>query len=141
MKRIDILIIDDDSDDVQFFQQVLNNSDLEAVMIAFFDADAALVHLQRRVEQLEKLPDVIIMDLNLPRVQGHDALAMLKANERFHKIPVIVLSASKRAEDNDKSFRFGAAGYFIKPMKDEEWTPILKLMKTLTHKDERNEVM
>src|SRR5688500_17079584 len=108
MHKAEILIIEDDSDDVQLFQEALNNSDLNTVTIAFFDAEAAFNHLQQRVDHQEKLPDIIVLDLNLPLIQGHDALATLKATEVYHHIPVIVISVSKRGEDSEKSFLFGA---------------------------------
>jgi CheY-like chemotaxis protein len=132
MKEIEILVIDDDSDDVQFFQQALNNSDLICTMIAFFDAEAAFGHLEKRADRIDKMPDVIVLDLNLPRIHGHDALATLKANDKFHNIPVLVLSNSKRAADSEKSFMYGAAGYFIKPMRDDDWFPIIQTIFELT---------
>jgi len=138
--KAEILIIDDDSDDVQLFQEALNGSDVNCNTIAFFDADAAFVHLQSRLDKQEKLPDLIVLDLNLPRMQGHDALAILKATNAFHAIPVIVISVSKRAEDNEKSVMLGAAGYFIKPLHPDEWKPIVARIRNLTHQSEKDSV-
>ena len=135
MKDLEILVIDDDSDDVQFFQQALNASALECTLIAFFDAEAAFSHLERRVQQNDKLPDVIVTDLNMPRVQGHQVISYLKANAHFHDIPVVVVSVSRRGEDSEKSFMLGAAGYFIKPLRDEEWFPIIQAIEDLVHRN------
>ena len=131
MNDIEILVIDDDSDDVQFLQQALNDADFDCTLIAFFDSDAAFAHLQRKAERMEKLPDVIITDLNMPRVEGHQVISHLKANASFHKIPVVVLSVSKRAEDSEKSFMLGAAGYFVKPRREAEWEPVVQGIKDI----------
>lgn len=134
MKDIEILVIDDDSDDVQFLQHAINDSDFPCTLIAFFDPDAAFSHLQRKAERFEKLPDLIITDLNMPRVEGLQVISMLKANASFHKIPVVVLSVSKRGEDSEKSFLLGAAGYFVKPRRESEWEPIIQAIKDIVLK-------
>lgn len=140
MKQIEILIVDDDSDDVELFQEVLNESDLNATTIAFFDPDAAFGHLQNRVDRREKLPDLVVMDLNMPRMQGHEALSVFKATDAYHRIPVIVISVSKRAEDSEKSFLLGAAGYFIKPLHPDEWKPVINLIRSLVYENEKKPV-
>ena len=131
MKAIEILVIDDDSDDVQFFQQALNDAMPEFTLLAFFDAEAAFTHLERRVQDGEPLPDAIVTDLNMPRVEGHRVISYLKANAHFHHIPVIVVSVSKRGEDSEKSFMLGASGYFVKPLRDEDWFPIIQSISDL----------
>ena len=123
-----MLVIDDDSDDVQFLQQALNDSDINATLIAFFDAEAAYAHMERRAERNEPMPDLVITDLNMPRTDGMQVISHLKANAAFHGIPVVVLSVSKRGEDSERSFMLGAAGYFVKPRRNEDWFPILQSM-------------
>ena len=126
MKDIEMLVIDDDSDDVQFLQQALNESDHNATLIAFFDAEAAYAHLERRAERKEQMPDIVITDLNMPRTDGMQVISHLKANAAFHRIPVVVLSVSTRGEDSERSFMLGAAGYFVKPRRNEDWFPLLQ---------------
>jgi DNA-binding response OmpR family regulator len=135
MKEMEILVIDDDSDDVQFLQQALNDSDFDCTLIAFFDPDAAFTHLQRKAERGEKLPNLIITDLNMPRVEGLQVISFLKAHATLNRIPVVVLSVSKRGEDSEKSFMLGAAGYFVKPRREAEWDPIIQAIKDIVLQD------
>ena len=122
MRVIDVLLIDDDLEDVEMFREALNAFGLACLLQTYNDWETACNHLDRT----DSLPDVIVLDLNLPRTHGHEALAYLKASVKLRHIPVVVLSVSTRGEDSEKSFLLGAKGYFSKPAREENWHPIVK---------------
>ena len=119
---IGILMIDDDSDDIEVFKEALNAFGLAYTLETFLDWEDASSHL----DIVDDLPDVIVLDLNMPRTHGHEALAFLKANVKLRHIPVIVLSVSRSVMDNEKSLLLGAVAFFSKPQREEHWHAIVK---------------
>jgi CheY-like chemotaxis protein len=119
---LDIILIDDDQDDIDTFKEALQAFGLGYTLRSYSDWESASMVL----DVLEELPDAIVLDLNMPRTHGHEALAYVKANVKLRHIPVIVLSVSRRPEDSEKSYLLGAAGFFTKPQREEHWHPVVK---------------
>jgi CheY-like chemotaxis protein len=64
----------------------------------------------------ESLPELIVIDLNVPRIDGHELLAHLRAHDAFEEIPVLVVTSSQADADRKRALAGGADGYFVKPM-------------------------
>lgn len=135
-QSIDILLIDDDSDDIETFREALNAFGLIFTLRAYRDWESAAEVL----DNLTDLPDVIVLDLNMPRTHGHEALAYMKANVKLRAVPVIVLSVSRSVEDSEKSYLLGAAKFFSKPQREEHWHPIVKTVVAVVHANEPDTV-
>jgi CheY-like chemotaxis protein len=129
-------MIDDDSDDIGVFREALDAFGLVYTLQPFRDWETASAYL----ESVTDTPDVIVLDLNMPRTHGHEALAFLKANVKLRHIPVIVLSVSRSVEDNEKSRLLGADGFFSKPQREEHWHVIVKAIVAVVHQNQPDKV-
>ncbi|MEJ7611468.1 MAG: response regulator [Ferruginibacter sp.] len=111
-----ILLADDDSDDCYFFKQALAELSVKATFTNVFDGEQ-LMHFLRDAHQL---PDVLFLDLNMPRKDGLSCLVEIKASERYKKLPVAALSTSFNRTVADKLQEIGALCFFQKPNEFEE---------------------
>ncbi len=109
-KPIRIMLVDDDADDQLFFMDALKEVAPEVVCNAANNGDDAL----RQVE-IPPPPDLIFMDLNMPIMNGYECLTALKSDTRFSKIPVIIFTTSKNAQDIERTKELGASLFFTKP--------------------------
>lgn len=102
-----VLIVEDDDLSASLLAQILEGQGFKTRRAR--DGEEAL-------EMAEKhFPDIVLLDIMLPRVHGADVLLRLKSNPKVQDIPVIMCSSLKRLEDVEKYFRWGAAGYLAKP--------------------------
>src|SRR5436190_11257485 len=104
-----ILCIDDDSDDIECFREALGAVDASCVCMSALGADEGLLVLETTV------PDVIFLDINMPRIDGHEALVSIRKVKALDHVPVYMLSTSIFSEDLDGFKRDGATGGFRKP--------------------------
>lgn len=119
-----ILIVDDDADDAEMFQEALHAVDTSIHCIFSEDGAAALKLLESSSH--EKLPDLIVLDMNMPRMDGRQCLQIIKSSRLLTDIPVIVFSTSKREEDIAQARRMGAMNFITKPSKFAELISIAK---------------
>ncbi len=106
-----ILLIEDDADDVELLRDALNNSNVEHTMQVINNGGTASVFLKTNTQ----LPDVIVMDLNIPKVHGMDVLREVRASSPYNNVPVIILTTSSSPEDRKKALELGADEFLIKP--------------------------
>ncbi|MFL5764084.1 MAG: response regulator [Bacteroidia bacterium] len=107
-----ILIIDDDEDDRSILSDAIGEVDSSCTCMQGIGGVEAL----ERLMLAELLPDLIFLDLNMPRMSGKEFLTKLKQDERFKNIPVIMYSTSARKEDIDETKRQGAVCFLTKPV-------------------------
>ena len=107
-----LLIIDDDEDDKEMLFEVVTEM-YEGVSL--LKASSGAEGLQM-LEKMERLPDYIFLDLNMPRMSGIQCLEFLKSNEEFRSIPVVIYTTSKSAEHEDETKKLGAAHFITKPI-------------------------
>jgi len=131
-RPITILMADDDSDDRELteeaFQEVRFANDLRFVR----DGRDLLDYLTRTngyTSENAPFPGLILLDLNMPRMDGREALTAIKANPRLKAIPVVILTTSKADEDIVRSYELGAASYIPKPV---TFMGLVNAMKTLS---------
>jgi two-component system response regulator len=132
VKPITILMADDDEDDRLLTQDALTESRVLNDLHFVEDGVELLEYLERRGKFEEKIvsprPGLILLDLNMPRMDGREALQAIKANPNLKGIPVVILTTSKQEEDMVKGYNLGAASYITKPVSFEG---LVDLMKTL----------
>ncbi|QFT55992.1 response regulator [Microbulbifer sp. THAF38] len=131
-KSISIILADDDKDDQLLTREALEESLVKSELSIVDDGVELLSFLKREGEyehlSNEPLPDLILLDLNMPRMDGRQALAAIKADPDFRRIPVVILTTSKAEEDMFKSYDLGAASYLSKPVTFEG---LVDLMRSL----------
>lgn len=106
-----ILLVEDDPDDVELLEAAFQGDRIPVRMEKIMQGDAVLPHLTT----LDRLPDVIVLDLNLPRMHGREVLQLLKVSAPFQDIPVAILTTSSSAADRDFCERAGAEVFLTKP--------------------------
>jgi CheY-like chemotaxis protein len=104
-------IVDDDVDDIQLFVEAVNEIDSNMGCFTANNGEDALAKL----EKLETLPDIIFLDLNMPKLNGKQCLAQLKSNPRLKDIPVVIYSTSSSEADMEETKKLGASYYLTKP--------------------------
>ncbi len=112
-----ILVIEDDADDIEFLSTAFSDNSLQVKLEILNRGD----QINKYLENNKPLPQLIIMDLNLPKMHGRDVLCMIRGNPRFNKVPIAVLTTSNLEEDIAYCMKNGADKYFIKPSSAEEF--------------------
>lgn len=132
VKPITILMADDDEDDRLLTQDALAESRVLNDLHFVEDGVELLEYLERRGKFADKAvsprPGLILLDLNMPRMDGREALEAIKANPNLKGIPVVILTTSQQEEDMVKGYNLGAASYITKPV---TFDGLVELMKTL----------
>ncbi|HSU50614.1 MAG TPA: response regulator [Segetibacter sp.] len=112
MRQIsNILIIDDDDDDKEIFIEVVGEIDESITCTTASNGFEAIQILEENVTY----PDLIFLDLNMPRMGGKQCLETIKKNVKFKDIPVIIYTTSKLAEDKEEAIGLGAINFITKP--------------------------
>ena len=112
-----ILLIEDDTIEIMKFNRVLSSLKLNHEITEVNNGEEALDLLQNA----KRLPDIILLDLNMPKMNGIEFLQILKNNEVFKFIPTIILTTSNNERDVLECYKIGIAGYILKPLKYEEY--------------------
>lgn len=127
-KPVRILLAEDDEDDRLFFREAVTKSEDPATLIEVEDGQMLIEHLQRTAD----FPDVIVLDMNMPYLNGIECLQQIRKDERLADLPVVILSTSGSDTDIKRSFQAGANSYIFKPTTISELQRIIKL---LIHRD------
>jgi CheY-like chemotaxis protein len=106
-----ICLIDDDPDHVLIITRAIREHGDESTIHAASDGDEALAWLR----SAETLPDLVLLDINMPGLSGFDVLEALKADERLKTVPVVMLTSSDASADVARAYELGASGYISKP--------------------------
>jgi two-component system, chemotaxis family, response regulator Rcp1 len=118
-KKIEVLSIEDNPADSTLISELFRGSTLVSKLSFVSDGVEAMEYLQGLGNfQNSRLPDLILLDLNLPRKDGRALLKEIKSDPRFKQIPVMVLSTSNAFRDIDQSYELHANAYFTKP---DDW--------------------
>ena len=114
---MNILLIEDDQIEVMKLQRTVSKLGLKHTIVEAKNGEDALGILQSG----QKLPDIILLDLNMPRMNGIEFLAILKNDDQLKYLPTIILTTSENRADLLKCYEAGIAGYVIKPLKYEDY--------------------
>lgn len=118
-----ILYVEDDHDDRFFLNESAISFSLPAEITYASDGNEAIDYLKK---SNKNLPSLIVLDLNMPKLDGKETLAIIKDDPAYSKIPVIVLSTSENKEDKDFCKSKGVISYLIKPGHFNEYELIIK---------------
>lgn len=119
IKAIVILMADDDPEDVMLARDALAESRLANTLNVVSDGEELLDYLYHRGKYNDSnapRPGLILLDLNMPRLDGREALSRIKGDAALRRIPVVVLTTSKAEEDVFRSYDLGANSYITKPV-------------------------
>jgi CheY-like chemotaxis protein len=127
---IHILIVDDDPADVDLAREALEDSQVCSEMTVVNDGVEALAYLRGEGEYAHALlPDLILLDLKMPKKSGLEVLTEIKADEILRRIPVIVLTTSDAPDDILRAYDLQASCYITKPADLEEFVRVMGLIK------------
>jgi chemotaxis family two-component system response regulator Rcp1 len=129
--RTEILLVEDNPGDIRLMQEAFKDGGLLSNLSVVRDGEQAMAFLhQRGPHASSPRPDLILLDLNLPRKDGREVLAELKKEESLRQIPVVVLSTSTSPEDIRKSYDLHANCYIPKPA---DLDALIELRKLIEH--------
>ena len=131
-KPITILMADDDADDRYLAQEAFRESCLDNELSFVQDGQDLMDYLHRQGRYAAPAsaprPGLILLDLNMPRKDGREALQEIKADPGLHTIPIVVLTTSKAEEDILRTYDLGAAGFITKPVTFEGLVEVVKAL-------------
>ena len=127
IKLIKVLLVEDDPEDVELTLEVMQMAKIKLDISVASDGVDALEHLEKKYnEDKNLLPDLILLDLNMPRMNGHEVLNHLKEDPRYKRIPVVVLTTSKSETDITKSYEEGVSCFITKPVGLREFQEVVE---------------
>ena len=126
-RQIEVLLVEDDPGDVVLIQEAFEDNKVRNRLHCVSDGVDALRFLRRQDEFADApRPDLILLDLNLPRKDGREVLAEVKTDERLQQIPVVVLTTSKLEEDVLRSYKLHANAYVTKPVDFDRFIEVVR---------------
>ncbi len=108
---VNILLIEDDSDDVELFTDALNRNQQPHSIQLLQDGMSAVSYFT----ESSSCPDIVVMDMNLPRLHGRDVIRHIRSKPVFDKVPVVVLTTSSASDDRNYVLSQGATAFIVKP--------------------------
>jgi two-component system, chemotaxis family, response regulator Rcp1 len=127
MKPIDILLVEDNPGDARLTREALTYSKVRNVLHHARDGEEALAFLRREPPFVAMpTPDLVLLDLNLPRRDGREVLEDIKRDPRLMHIPVVILTSSQAEEDILRSYRLHANCFITKPVDLEQLTKVVQ---------------
>lgn len=131
MKPVEVLLVEDDPGDVILTQEGLRASKLHINLHVVDNGEKALAFLHREPPYEDApRPGLIILDLNLPRVNGMEVLKEIKTNDDLQTIPTVILTTSRAEEDVIRSYKLGANCYVSKPLNLDEFVKVVGSIET-----------
>lgn len=122
-----ILVVDDDPGDVLMIEEALADSDVEKIIDVVSDGQEAMEFLRREGRHTgAKRPDVILLDLNMPRMDGRQVLGEVKSDEDLRTIPIVVLTTSNADTDIVGSYTLQANAYVTKPIDLDDFNDVVR---------------
>ena len=129
-RPIEILLVEDNPGDVRLTQEALHDAKVRNNMVVVGDGLKAMAYLKRENEQANAArPDLILLDLNLPRMNGFEVLDAIKADDSLRRIPVVVLTTSQAEQDIIRSYNLYANAYVNKPVDLEQFIIVIKAIE------------
>ncbi|MFD2551145.1 response regulator [Bizionia sediminis] len=116
-KSLKVLLVEDDAIEIMKFRRVLEKLGLDHDITQCADGECALKFLK----DAQVLPSIILLDLNMPRMDGLDFLKYLKDHSDYKYIPTVILTTSNNKKDMLRCYQLGIAGYILKPLKYEDY--------------------
>jgi CheY-like chemotaxis protein len=127
LEPIDVLLVEDDPGDTLMIREAFADNKVRNALVCVPDGVEAMRVLRREGEHAgARRPDLILLDLNLPRKDGREVLAEIKGDEDLRTIPVVVLTTSQAEEDVLRSYQLHANAYVTKPVDFERFIEVVR---------------
>ena len=127
IKPIEILLVEDNPGDADLAREALTDSKLNNNLFTVEDGVKAMDYLHKRGEYMDAVrPDLILLDLNLPRKDGREVLAEIKTHPDLKRIPVVILTTSRAEEDVLKTYNLHANCYITKPINLDQFIHVVQ---------------
>jgi chemotaxis family two-component system response regulator Rcp1 len=127
LNPVEILMVEDNPGDVLLAKEALKEAKVHNVLHVVEDGVEAMAFLRREGRYAAApRPDIILLDLNMPKKSGREVLAEVKADEKLKRIPIVILTISKAEEDILKSYSLHANCYIIKPVDFNQFIHVVK---------------
>jgi CheY-like chemotaxis protein len=124
VKKLKILLIEDDMIEIMKLNRTISTLKLDHKIIEANNGEEALEILEKK----DNLPDIILLDLNMPKINGIEFLNILKKDDVLKYIPTIILSTSNNQKDLLECYRTGMSGYVLKPLKYEDYVKKIEVV-------------
>jgi chemotaxis family two-component system response regulator Rcp1 len=129
-RAIEILLVEDNPGDVRLIQEALREGKVCNDPHVVNDGEAALEFIFRTGKYARApRPDLILLDLNLPRKDGREVLATIKADADLKRIPIVILTTSKEEEDILRAYNLAANCYVTKPVEFEQFMKVIRMIE------------
>jgi two-component system response regulator len=126
-----ILLVEDNPGDIRLTQEAFKESSLDIQMDVVTDGEMALDFLFKKGRYADAVkPDVVLLDLNLPKKNGIEVLKEVKADEALKRIPIIVLTTSDADHDISKAYGLHANCYILKPVDFDDFAKVIRLIES-----------
>jgi chemotaxis family two-component system response regulator Rcp1 len=126
-RSVEILLVEDNPGDVRLTLEALRDGKMNNNLSVVEDGEEAMAFLRREGGYANALrPDVILLDLNLPKKDGREVLAEVKADENLRRIPVVILTTSQAEEDILRSYNLQANCYVTKPLDLDQFIKVVR---------------
>jgi chemotaxis family two-component system response regulator Rcp1 len=128
-ENFSIFLVEDREEDIDITREALKEAEMDCELEVVKDGKKAMEKLREKSDKKEEdLPDIILLDLNLPKMDGRKVMEKLKDDDTLSPIPIIVLTVSKRDKDIARSYDSGAAGYITKPIDFQEFVKTINVV-------------
>ncbi len=125
-KELRVMLVEDNPEDVAFTRIILKKNKLDRNLVVAEDGKEAIKALEDFAEDGSKIPDLVLLDINLPDISGIELLTRLKRDPRFCQISVIMLTGSNLDDDIQRSYDLGAITYLVKPVSKDGLMLVIK---------------
>ena len=123
-KNLKVLLIEDNLIEIMKMKRTISLLKLEHTMHEAKNGEEALEIL----EDKSKFPDIILLDLNMPKMSGIEFLTIIKESEEFRHIPIVILTTSDNQKDLLECYRIGISGYVLKPLKYDDYVKKIEVV-------------
>lgn len=131
MKNIQVLLVEDNPGDAELTRQALASSKLSIELKVLDDGEKAMKYLRREPPYRDAvLPDLLLLDLNLPKVSGEEVLREIKADKSLNALPVVVLTSSDAETEVSRCYAAGANCYVVKPV---DFSSFIEIVASIEH--------
>lgn len=124
-RQLEIVLVEDDKDHAEIIEFYIKKASVHASVKHLGDGETTMRYLQRMETNAALIPDLIILDLKIPKYDGHDILQRIKNNPSLKQIPVIVFTTSNACADREKALNNHANSYIVKPIDEHGFKEII----------------
>ena len=129
-KPLEILLVEDNPGDVRLMLEILREGEIPHDFNVVTDGEQALQYLRKEAHYASKArPDIVFLDLNLPKMGGLDVFKAIKADAELRSIPVVIMTSSESEDDIEKAYASHANCFITKPMDPDEFNNVAEVVR------------